>query len=620
MPHDGSRDDSIRSRINRRKFVRLGLASTAIGLAGCSGDSDSSSSPDSEDDASGGGETSEASDTGDSGGQPVRNTFYSVSGRATPTDAQYNPYNPTNSAFNENNSPGVLMYDWLMKYNPTTGEFERRIVDELSVDGKTVTMKLREDMSWSNGDALTAEDVLTQYELERYQELPTWDNLEDVTTTGEYELKLTLEQPANEGILLDQINMRIEVNRNEYADWLDRLEDASSDSAVESVLGEFLKWGYPEGYPNKMPVSNGPFELTNVSEDTWQLEYRDEYPIDVNFDKAEYTYMTSSEAKWGKMIAGDFDGVAHLPSPTDVAEQYPDYMEQVTVPAFVGLGLHFQHDHPVLGNRKFRQALAYLADRERIASQTLPRFKPRSAIAGLASSQISNWVNTEQLIEYGMGSRPDSAAQALRDGGFSKSGGKWMAPDGGAVSLEILTPPWTGPKNHANIWKSVLSEFGVGVNIRQAGGGTVSSKVISGDFQIASWFAGGGPHPYNSFQPMGGSRTQNQNVPLTPDLPPNGQPDAAGQSFDVADAVSSMPTTRDSEEMTSTVNRVAWYYNYMIPQLGLTQGSTTSFLNGKDFTFPPTDDPGMKIPHPNYDLLRQTESGGAVARLQSKTE
>lgn len=616
MPQDGSNKARVLSAIDRRKFIRMGIIAGAAGTAGCSGDEGDGSGDGS--DRTDGSDEENSVDT--SSEEPVTTSYRSYSGRASPVDAQYNPYNATNSIFNENNSPGVMMYDWLLKYNPVKNEYERRLVDEFSIDGRTATMTLEDHANWSNGNDLTAEDVYTQYELERYQELPTWDNLEDVEVVGDYELEMTLENEANEAILLDQLNMRIEVNRDEYGHWLDELDSASNEEEVDNVLGELIQWSYPEEYPEEMPVSNGPFELVNATEDVWQLEYRDDYFLDINFDEVEYQFIESSEARWGEMISGNFDGCAHLASPSDVRERYPDHMTGISVPGFAGLVLHFQHDHPVVGNRKFRQALAYVADRQRIADQTLPRFEPRNAVAGLTPTQVNKWIDTDSLIDYGMESQPEEAAKAMEEGGFRKDGDTWVDSNGDPISLEMVTPPWPGPQNHANIWESVLGEFGINLDLRNLDGGTAGTAVTEGDFEIASWFFGNGPHPYIAWQGIGGTAWENQTVPLEPDLPPVGQRDGTTGSYNVVDTISAMPTTTDDDQMQQMVNEVAWWFNYSVPRLGLTQGTDNSFLNSQDFDFPSKDDDRIKNDHPNYDLLRQRDGDSDRARLQAKTE
>jgi peptide/nickel transport system substrate-binding protein len=63
----------------------------------------------------------------------------------------------------------AAIYDTLMRYDQASGEYEPRIAEsaEVSDDGLTWTVTLREGVTFGNGDPLTAEDV--QWNIERAQ-------------------------------------------------------------------------------------------------------------------------------------------------------------------------------------------------------------------------------------------------------------------------------------------------------------------------------------------------------------------------------------------------------------------------------------------------------------------
>jgi peptide/nickel transport system substrate-binding protein len=67
--------------------------------------------------------------------------------------------------------------------------------DETSADGKTITIKLREDVSFHNGEPMTSADVLAS--LKRWGEFGSrgamlFDNVDSVEATGDYEITIKL--------------------------------------------------------------------------------------------------------------------------------------------------------------------------------------------------------------------------------------------------------------------------------------------------------------------------------------------------------------------------------------------------------------------------------------------
>ena len=81
----------------------------------------------------------------------------------------FNPYT-TGSLFD-----GVL-YEPLMMFNIKTGNVEYRLAEsaEYSDDLKTVTVKLRKGLTWSDGKPLTAKDAVFSYTMTK--DVPAFDS------------------------------------------------------------------------------------------------------------------------------------------------------------------------------------------------------------------------------------------------------------------------------------------------------------------------------------------------------------------------------------------------------------------------------------------------------------
>jgi oligopeptide transport system substrate-binding protein len=117
------------------------VAVLTLGAAGCGGD---------DDDDAGGGDTSAGTDTGAAPEQVLR-----IAWGAEPPSLD--PGKATDTT-----STNVIMalMDPLVKLNPDTLEPEPALAESWEVDGNTVTFKLHEDATWTNGDPVTAQDFV----------------------------------------------------------------------------------------------------------------------------------------------------------------------------------------------------------------------------------------------------------------------------------------------------------------------------------------------------------------------------------------------------------------------------------------------------------------------------
>ncbi|MEF1245403.1 ABC transporter substrate-binding protein, partial [Vibrio campbellii] len=115
-----------------------------------------------------------------------------------------------NTGFVENFNPYTtkdtlhgIMFEPLFVLNNMTGETHYRLAEsvEYSDDLKTITLKLRDGLEWSDGAPLTAEDVVFSFELTK--KAPAFDvkaiwptgNLTSITATDKQTVVFNLAEP-----------------------------------------------------------------------------------------------------------------------------------------------------------------------------------------------------------------------------------------------------------------------------------------------------------------------------------------------------------------------------------------------------------------------------------------
>lgn len=102
---------------------------------------------------------------------------------------------------------GLRMYETLVNHDAETLEFEGLLADSWNVseDGLVWTIKLREDVTWQDGEKFDAEDVVFTYktivdskanDAAAFTRKAEVKYIEKVEQTGDYEVKLTTSIPV----------------------------------------------------------------------------------------------------------------------------------------------------------------------------------------------------------------------------------------------------------------------------------------------------------------------------------------------------------------------------------------------------------------------------------------
>src|SRR6056297_1320784 len=100
-----------------------------------------------------------------------------------------------------NPTPGTggLVYEPLFSYNPVKDEFTPWLAESGEwVSDNEYLLELREDISWSDGEAFNAEDVVFTYQLAADNDIfysPIWEWMESVEAEGSHTVKFTFSEP-----------------------------------------------------------------------------------------------------------------------------------------------------------------------------------------------------------------------------------------------------------------------------------------------------------------------------------------------------------------------------------------------------------------------------------------
>ncbi len=364
--------------------------------------------------------------------------------------------------------------------SPESHEFYGRIVEDFTVEPDTLTVELREDANWSDGEPITAWDgigtvaywqwphaehgwtpppeeahpLLTPNyytlpegpdgkvcELHRI-ESPEWDESNGFVDKFFWTFHwVTTSVPRFSPVGPGHVEPYKSIFEEAIEQWEDRVayEDHLnfSDLAMKHVTPEHIE----ASRQGEIPVS-GAWQLDEIhgttevaltpNEEHWAADQ-------LNFDELVFEYSEEDARTRGALQANRIDH-ASVDMVEEMVDQLPDTIQHLVLPSAAGIGLGVDH-HSAFGDRLVRQATLYALDKHAIsrnvhATRTSPAITP-GWDAWFAEDFISEtWAN-DNLISYAQD--VERAEELMAAAGWTRAGDEAWEQDGSPLAYRIAT-------------------------------------------------------------------------------------------------------------------------------------------------------------------------------------
>ncbi|MCT4556625.1 MAG: ABC transporter substrate-binding protein [Pelagimonas sp.] len=297
---------------------------------------------------------------------------------------------------------------------------------DISQDGLTYTFKLRSGVTFHDGTAMTAEDVVFSLDRARAEDSQNaqkalFAEIDSVEALDPTTVKITLTQPNGNFLF----NMA----------WGDAVI-----VAPESIEG--IK---------QTPVGTGPFKF-----DTWKqgdsirlVQYDGYWGDSPALTEATFKFISDPTAAFAAMMAQDIDAFAGYPAPENLVQFEADPRFQVLVGSTEGETiLSTNNKMPPLDNIKVRQAIAHAINRDDIIMGAM--FGLGTPIGTHFAPHNPDYVDLTENSQYD----PDLARHLLAEAGY---------PDGFTTTLKL--PPPSYARRGGEIIAAQLREVGIQTEI-----------------------------------------------------------------------------------------------------------------------------------------------------------
>ncbi len=333
---------------------------------------------------------------------------------------------------------------------------------EVSEDGLTVTLHLRQDVLWHDGEQFTSEDVKFTIELANHPDSASYigakfNGVDSIETPDEWTVVLSLSAPN--APLFDAFTFLVMVPQHLLADvapadlvqgswWFDNPVGTGPFKWSEYVPGQYIELVANEDYflgrPQLDRLINRFFPEAGSA------------VIALRAGEIQFSYLTADEA----LSLGDDESIRQYAGPSQV----PNY-----------LGFNLSQER--FQNTAIRQAISYAIDKNTILEQLFQgTAEPLSCLFSLPQ-YVPEGLNA---YEYNV----EQAQALLEEGGWDGSAIEIVTYYQDQLSLDILTAI-----------QQFLADAGMDVTFTAIDVTTYNQRSESGDYDIVYAGAANGPDP-----------------------------------------------------------------------------------------------------------------------------
>ena len=518
------------------------------------------------------------------------------------------PYSvPPTGHFNTFASAAMTMGIYFDMFHPplatliwADNQYEGMLADSFGFDDDgNYVVTIKDGITWSDGSAVSADDVMATFNLFRLRGDAVWSSLTGIEKVDDMTVKLLMDTPSS---LAERQILTSNIRPNsDYGDLGNRAAElvangmTSDDDDWSALLGELTEFR-PDEY-----VSAGPYVIdpASISEANLTANLN---PGGLGSDVVNFSSVVlwngETEVVTPLVANEELWYITHGIPPTTEQAFTEQGIDIIRVGQYGGPAIYVNYDVYPLNLVEVRQAIAYVIDREQNGFVSLGESGVATELmTGMSDALADLWLSEETIDSLNFYEQDwDVATELLTGIGFSQGDdGIWMDDNGDSLAFELIFPQefadWSAAAENAI---AQLNEFGFDITGRGVQFQQQEQEVYDSNFQMAirNWGIGD-PIPGLSY--------------LQPYDRYNGQGAAAGEegggigfdnnvtysggTINVRDVAIASGQGTDPEAQAALVEQLAVSFNEVLPIIPLWERFSNNSLNRKFLDAPPIDDP-----------------------------
>jgi peptide/nickel transport system substrate-binding protein len=371
------------------------------------------------------------------------------------------------------------VYETLFLYDPIADEFEPWLAEKGDWnDDTTYEVTLRDGLTWTDGEPITAEDVVFTVELGKMESVPyhsLWDFLASAEAVDERTARFTFSEPRYQ----------------QWSNWV------YFNPIVPKHLWQDKSEKDVTAGANEKPVGSGPYLYETHDQDrmVWKKNDewwgRDELDLDVKPTYVVDLVNTSNEAALGQLLQGDIDlsnnflpGIASLVKGGYQLQTY--YEDAPFMLSANTTWMVLNTTRAPMDDAAFRRALAGSIDLDKIVNSVYSQIVKPANPTGLLPIW-DKYVDKAVVEQLGPEFDPAAVRSSLATAGYRDIDGDGFVEgkDGAPVELKLATPSgWTDWNESARVIADGAKAAGIRITPETPADTVVQDIRESGEFDI----------------------------------------------------------------------------------------------------------------------------------------
>ncbi len=381
-----------------------------------------------------------------------------------------------------------LIYEPLLYTNMITGKIQPWLASSYSMapDARSVTFTLNPAAKWSDGQPLTADDVVFTFDLiHRYPALDTngvWAYIQSVSATSARTVVFTFTSPNSS--LMYYIATKVYI----------------APKHIWSSISDPVKATNPN------PVGSGPYLLKSFSSQNITVVKNPHYwqPGEPSINEVQFPASNDNSGIELKLYSNrtDWAGIPAHNVQQLYVDRDPAHHHYWFEPVDSNILVVNTTEYP-LNQVAVRQAISEALDRSKMSKVAEQGYEPVANPTGIIPSQQQQYLNPAYRnlsFQYNTA----QAMSTLEDAGFKKgSDGFFVDKNGKKLSLKIdVVSAYSDWLSLVQIAAQNLQAAGIDATVNGIGVGDWASRLSNGQFDLSMDSMPQGPSPYYAYNGM----------------------------------------------------------------------------------------------------------------------
>lgn len=407
--------------------------------------------------------------------------------------ANFNPFSPAML-----HGTRGFVYEPLMLNTPMRpGESMPWLAEsqEFNDDGTVVTFTLREGITWTDGEAFTADDVAF-----------TFNMMVDHPATN------TNARPIVEAVATDDLTVEITFEAPQFA-----YQAAIGNTLIvpEHVWSEFED---PIETTNEEPVGTGPFTLDRFDAQLYTMVKNDEYwqADEIEVEELQYPANTTETFNTA-MRNGELDWTGgFVPNIEDIFVNHDPENRGYWYPGGGLVNLTYNAENETFDDAALREALSLGVDRQQLSEVAMQGYTPPAHPTGLPLPAYDS-VLADDFRESELALDQDEANRILDEAGYSLGDdGVRVGPDGERLSWTVEVPSsWADWVDITQLLEEQMTEIGIEIVPQGVSFEAWVETRNNGNFEMTLSSVAIGQSPFDMYRSMLSSEYQVDDGPVT---------------------------------------------------------------------------------------------------------